>query len=93
MIQFWLIKKDPEDIFIIEYKLNSDKRVVSQDEWYSYWYKELNKLKWWNIKIIIIQKNFRMSDFWKLKQKEDLYFYKYENRDWNLIIKPHVFDL
>lgn len=86
-------KKDPEDIFIIEYKLNSDKRVVSQAEWYSYWYKELNKLKWWNIKIIIIQKNFRMSDFWKLKQKEDLYFYKYENRDWNLIIKPHVFDL
>lgn len=80
---FWtidtLIKLKSWEYIVIEYKFNSDRRVVSQSIGYSLYLSKFLEVNQDNIHTIIIQKKFRKSDFLMQEVIKNLYFYEWDN--------------
>lgn len=90
---FWildtLIILKTGEYIIIEYKLNSDKRVVSQALGYAHYFTDVLGVDKDKVFTIIIQKKFRNSDLLFLNTYQNLYFYIWEDNNKILNLKSN----
>lgn len=91
---FWIIDSlitlKNWDILIIEYKMNSDKRVVSQALGYSNYFTEVLWIDKNKVHTLIIQKKFRKTDLLFLNTIKNLYYYNWNHINNNLLLTSNI---